>query len=296
MKRCVALGFFDGVHIGHARLLRSTAAAARSRGVSACALTFDTHPASLLTAPTPLLNTAGERAEMMTELCGIDEVLTLPFDDELMNTPWHGFLENTLAGRYECVFAAAGEDFRFGFRAEGDSALLKTACAELGMGCEIIPTVGLGGMAVSSTYIRTLVLKGDMEEAGRFLGHWHVMSGTVEHGRHFGEPLGFPTANFPVSREVLCPAHGVYASDAVTGGARYAAVTNIGTRPTVAGTDTAVTVETHIPGFSGDLYGKRLRVELKKYLRRERKFADMAALAEQLAKDTALATGYAARL
>ena len=208
-----------------------------------------------------------------------------PFDREMMTTSWEDFVEKLLVGRWHAVHLVAGHDHRFGHKNQGTPELLREKCAALGLGCDIIPEVEIGGVTVSSTYIRRLVEMGQVERAARFLGHPHTLTGTVGHGRGLGSARLFPTANLPVPPRVLVPSHGVYVTRAYfAGGASCPAVTNVGTRPTVnSGTD--VTVEACLLDFQGDLYGQTLRLEFYKHLRDEIRFDSLEALRTQIAAD-----------
>ena len=253
------------------RLLRRTRETADRLGVPAAALTFDTHPDTLVSGHSvPLLNTPEDRAALMREYYGIDEVLTLHFDRETMTQPWQRFAEETLLGRYHAVHLVCGHDFRFGDRGAGNPEKLAAFCAQRGIGFDRIDVIELDGAPVSSTRIRALLEAGDMAEAVRCLGHPHVLTGPVVSGRHLGRTIGIPTANLALPPQLLCPRHGVYAALACFDGRRLPAVVNIGSRPTVGGTH--VTVEPWILDFDGDLYGRTLRLEFYTFLRPERKF------------------------
>ncbi|MDR3981992.1 MAG: riboflavin biosynthesis protein RibF, partial [Dysosmobacter sp.] len=278
-EKVIALGFFDGVHLGHAALLRRTVEEAARRGVTPAVFTFDRPPKEVLTGtPCPLINSPEDRKDLVRRLFGIREVLMVPFDHEMMTTPWDDFVTNILVGRYHAVHLVAGHDHHFGHKNQGSPELLMEKCRELGLGCDIIPKVEVGGITVSSTYIRRLVEMGQIERANRFLGHPHVLTGTVRHGRGLGSSRLFPTANLIIPPHVLVPSHGVYVTRAtLEDGSSYAAVTNVGTRPTVnSGSD--ITVEACLLDFEGDLYGKTLRVEFFQHLRDEIRFDSLDAL------------------
>ncbi len=276
----LALGFFDGVHLGHGGLLRRTRLLADRLDLKACALTFDRHPASFLTGKeTPLLNTAREREAFMKSLYGLDEVYFLPFE-KVHALSWEAFAEEYLLGRYKAGHLICGHDYRFGAGGKGTPALLKDFCCSHGLGFDCIGEISLEGRAVSSTLIRGLLQEGKVEAAARFLGHKHLLSGTVVDGRKIGRTLGIPTANLEVSPEILLPREGVYAAKAHVGEKSYPAVVNIGKRPTFGGE--TVTVEPWLLDFAGDLYGKQLRLEFYAYLRREQKFPNPEALKEEI--------------
>ena len=285
-QRVIALGFFDGVHLGHGALLRRTAEEARKRDCTPAVFTFDRPPKEVVTGiPCPLINSPEDRKDLLRRLYGISDVLMVPFDREMMTTPWDGFVTEILVKRYHAVHLVAGHDHHFGHKNQGSPELLAAKCAELGLGCDIIPKVEVGGITVSSTYIRRLVELGQMDRAAAFLGHPHTLTGTVGHGRGIGSSRLFPTDNLTVPAHVLVPAHGVYATRVtLPDGASYAAVTNVGTRPTVNnGTD--ITVEASLLDYDGDLYGKTLRLEFFSHLRDEIRFDSLDALRAQIAAD-----------
>ena len=285
-EKVIALGFFDGVHLGHAALLRRTVEAAAQRGVTPAVFTFDRPPKEVVTGvPCPLINSAEDRRELVRRLYGIQEVIMVPFDREMMTTPWDKFVTDILVGRYHAVHLVAGHDHHFGHKNQGSPELLLEKCAELGLGCDIIPKVEVGGITVSSTYIHRLVELGQISRANRFLGHPHTLTGSVRHGRGIGSSRLYPTANLIIPPHVLVPSHGVYVTRAtLPEGASYAAVTNVGTRPTVNnGAD--VTVEACLLDFEGDLYGKTLRLEFFEHLRDEVRFDTLDALKAQIAAD-----------
>ena len=292
-EKVIALGFFDGVHLGHAALLRRTVEEAAHRGVTPAVFTFDRPPKEVLTGtPCPLINSPEDRKDLVRRLFGIREVLMVPFDHEMMTTPWDDFVTRILVGRYHAVHLVAGHDHHFGHKNQGSPELLMEKCRELGLGCDIIPKVEVGGITVSSTYIRRLVEMGQIERANRFLGHPHVLTGTVRHGRGLGSSRLFPTANLIIPPHVLVPSHGVYVTRAtLEDGTSYAAVTNVGTRPTVnSGSD--ITVEACLLDFEGDLYGKTLRVEFFQHLRDEIRFDSLDALKAQIAADADTTRAY----
>ena len=285
-ERVIALGFFDGVHLGHGALLRRAAEEAKKRGCESAVFTFDRPPKEVITGiPCPLINSPEDRAELVKRLYGIDEMIMVPFDDEMRTTPWDRFVTDILVGRYGAVHLVAGHDHHFGHRNQGSPELLKEKCAELGLGCDIIPAVTLDGVTVSSTHIRKLLEEGDVETARAFLGHPHVLTQTVGHGRQLGRTIGIPTANLVAPPHVLLPKRGVHAAKVtLPDGRAFGGVTNVGVRPTVNnGQD--VTVEPWILDFDGDLYGQAIRVEFFRRLRDERKFESLDALRSQIETD-----------
>ena len=285
-ERVIALGFFDGVHLGHAALLRRTVEEAEKRGVTPAVFTFDRPPKEVVTGvPCPLIASPEDRRGLLERQFGIKDVIMVPFDQEMMTTPWDQFVTKILVERYHAVHLVAGHDHHFGHKNQGSPELLVEKCRELGLGCDIIPKVEVDGITVSSTYIRSLVGMGQMARAARFLGHPHTLTQEVRHGRRIGHTIGVPTVNLVVPPHVLVPSHGVYATRVyLPSGENYPAVTNVGTRPTVNnGTD--ITVEPWLLGFDGDLYGARVRVEFHKRLRDEIRFDSLDALRNQIQKD-----------
>lgn len=285
-KRVIALGFFDGVHNGHAALMRRTAQVAREIGATPAAFTFDPHPQTvILGRPMPLLTSPEDRADLMRKYYGIQDVIVEPFTPQRMKQPWREFLEETLVGDLGAVHLVAGHDYHFGYKGEGNPQRLQQTCQALGIGCDIIPKVEQEGITVSSTYIRTLIAQGEMERAMEFLGHPHILTDRVGHGKRLGSTLGFPTVNLHFPEGVLVPAHGVYVTRVrFQDGTSRPAVTNIGVRPTVDDGD-RVNVEGYILDFSGDLYGQVIRMEFYKKLRGERKFPSLEALRDEIMKN-----------
>lgn len=290
--RVLALGFFDGIHVGHAALLQKTCARAKELGLTAAALSFDVHPDTLVYgAPVQLLNTTAERAFLMQRLCGVQEVLFSHFDETMMHMPWQSFVEEELFTRLRARHVVCGHDFRFGDRGEGTAQRLKAACERLGMGCDIIPEVRLDDQCVSSTRIRELLADGQCAQAVRLLGHGQLVTGTVARGAGRGTGLGFPTANIPFAPEVLIPAFGVYRARAEVDGRTYPACVNIGVHPTLSALPTPG-LEANLIGFCGDLYGKELAIWLEDRLRGEVHFESVQALRTRVLQDKAQIAAY----
>ena len=284
-ENCVlALGFFDGVHLGHGALLARTRETADRLGLPAAALTFDVHPDTLvLGRPVALINTPEDRAWLMREKYGIDKIFTLHFDRRTMCQPWREFITETVCKSYRAVHVVCGHDFRFGSRGEGNPGRLAEVCRTLGIGCDCISQICMDGRPVSSTLIRRLLAQGEMAQAVRLLGHPHVLTGRVVSGRKLGRTIGIPTANLALPQGLLMPRFGVYAAKACFDGQSLPAVVNLGVRPTVGGG--RVTVEPWILDFEGDLYGRELRLEFYAFLRPERKFASLEELRQEVLRN-----------
>lgn len=282
-KTIYALGFFDGVHLGHASLLSVCRELADELGCRTGVVTFSNHPESLIRGTSPgLINTIEDRDRMLREQFAMDTVVTLPFDRKLMKSSWQDFFRRLLT-EFDAAGLICGEDFRFGYRGEGDSSKLLSACREAGIPCIVVPQLKLDSITVSSTHIRHLVEMGLVERAVHFLGHPHILSGRVIHGHQLGRRLGMPTANLMLPKELVVPKFGVYACRCIVDGIHYDAVTNIGTRPTVAGI--GITVETWILDYEGDLYDREITLEFYKFLRPEIRFDSLAALQQAVRAD-----------
>ena len=290
---CLALGFFDGVHIGHGALMRRTVEVSQQKGLIPGVITFDTHPLSMVTGKAvPLINSPADRAGLIRRLYGIEDVIFLRFDNRTMHMPWDEFIVN-LKNEFCAAHVVAGHEFHFGDRGIGDPQKLLAKCAELDMGCDIISPVTLDGVLSSSTHIRQLLERGDIERANAFLGHPHVLTDYVRTGYRLGRTIGAPTINMRFESGVLIPRKGVYATRVyLPDGQERMGVTNVGVRPTVDTSTSAVTAETFILDYEGNLYGQTVRIEFYRHLRDERKFDSEEELKAQIAKDAEAVRGY----
>ncbi|MBR5094787.1 MAG: riboflavin biosynthesis protein RibF [Oscillospiraceae bacterium] len=294
-KRVLAMGFFDGVHLGHAALLERTKLLAKEQGLMPSVLTFDQHPDTLVFGKeVPLINSAAGREEIIHRCFGIENVVFIHFDRRMMQMEWRDFLDSVVR-ELQVAHFVVGHDFCFGYRGQGNAERLKGYSCEHGLGCDVIPPVMLDGQIVSSTHIRELIRDGRVDEARRWLGRPHTLTDIVRSGYHLGRRLGSPTINMEIPGGVIVPRFGVYATKVyLDNGELWPAVTNIGVRPTVS-QEGRVTVESHLIDYQGDLYGHRARVEFYRFLRSEIRFADRAALSDQIAKDEEDAKGYFAQ-
>jgi len=293
----VAVGNFDGVHLGHAALAARLRVVADRLGLPAVALSFDPHPARLVRperAPEPL-TTPGRRAELLLAL-GLDAVLVQPVDRRLIALAAEAFYAGVLRGRLAARAVVEGQDFRFGAGRAGDVRLLESLCAADGVALELVAPVTARGVAVSSSRVRELVAAGDVAAANALLTAPFRASGAVVTGERRGAAIGFPTANLG-GVATLLPAAGVYAARATVraaGGASvHAAAVHVG--PNLTFGATAVTVESHLVGFTGDCYGARLDVDFLERLRDTRRFDSVSDLRTQLARDVEAAVAVARR-
>lgn len=266
--RRVAVGTFDGVHLGHRRVIAG----------SDTVLTFDPHPVSVV-APqaAPRLLTTLDRKTALLEAEGVEELVVIPFDRAFAAQEAPSFIDEVLVGRLGAERVAVGENFRFGHRAAGDAELLR---ADGRFEVNVEPLLEVDGEVVSSSHIRGLVLGGAVEYAGHLLGSPFAMSGEVVHGDKRGRELGFPTANLVPPEGYVVPGHGVYAARANG----HAAAVNVGVRPQFV-TGRGELIEAYLIDFDADIYGHELTIEFLKRLRGERRFSSVEALVEQMGAD-----------
>lgn len=282
MKRVIALGFFDGVHLGHGGLLKAARDRADALGCTASVMTFDRHPSLVISGQSePLISSQRDREYWIKSLYGMDEVLFIHFDHAMMQMPWEQFLDECLLQDLNVIHVVCGSDYRFGYRGQGNAAILKEACAQRGIGCDIIEEISLDGTPIHSTLVRELLQTGSMEEAARFMGHPYSISGRVITGKRLGHTIGIPTANLAVPPDLLPLPRGVYATKVCFDAETHIAVTNVGCCPTVY-PSVPLTIEPWILDFSGDLYGKEMRVFFYRMLREERKFPSLEALQQAI--------------
>lgn len=280
----VALGTFDGVHLGHRQVIGGAVARAQALGVGALAVTFDPHPAEVLrpSAEPVLLTMLDERLALFDEI-GVDAALILPFDLEFSRISAAAWLGEILGEKLEVREIFAGSSYSFGFRREGTAGHLEEWGREHGVPVHLVPPVLVGGEPVNSTRIRSALWAGLVDEAARLLGRWYSLRSRVTPGSGRGRTLGFPTANVEIPPRKVLPGRGVYATVVSTGGRRYGGATNVGYRPTFGGS--GLTVETHLLKFDGDLTGAVITLAFVQRIRAERAFSGPEALARQIQQD-----------
>jgi len=283
----VALGAFDGIHLGHRAILGTAVTQARHRQLQALACTFDRHPMEVLQpdrAPLPI-TTLGERLELIRET-GIDTTVVIPFTTAVASVEAKAFVQDVLVGRLHAREIVVGFNHRFGRGARGDTALLESLAGPLGFRAHIVPALMVDGVTVSSSEIRGALQRGDLPRAARLLGRHYSIRGEVVRGAGRGRTLGFPTANVKTDRPLGLPV-GVYVCRATIRSSHHRAVVNVGVRPTFGENELAV--EAHVIDFSGDLYNERVVLTFLRRLREERKFPSVDALRQQIALDVAAA-------
>ncbi len=282
----LTIGVFDGVHLGHQKILKALTAGAHALGASAVVLSFFPHPTEVLRGPVQYFYLSGpeEKAEHISAL-GIDLLVIQPFTQELANTSARDFVR-LLAGHLGLKQLWVGHDFALGHNREGDIPALIKLGKELGFEVHTVEAVRLDGEVVSSSCIRKLLGEGKVEEAARFLGRPYALTGEVTTGAGRGRTIGIPTANLALSAKRALPASGVYVTWATIGSRRWGSVTNIGLRPTFEDRLAAPIVETHLLDYAGgEFYGQQLRLDFVARLRAEQKFSGVEELLAQIHRD-----------
>ncbi|MDX6700137.1 MAG: riboflavin kinase / adenylyltransferase [Baekduia sp.] len=271
--RRVAIGTFDGVHLGHREVIRG----------ADTVVTFDPHPQSVVAPGTqPRLLTTLQRKAELVETLGVEELVVIPFDGAFAGRDAQEFIDHVLVDRVQAIDVAVGENFRFGHKAGGDAAML---AADGRFTTRIVPLLEVDGEVVSSSHIRGLVAGGAVQYADKLLGAPFAIDGEVQHGDKRGRTLGFPTANLVPAPGFVTPGHGVYATRVrLPDGTLVVAATNVGVRPQFV-TGRGELIEAFLIDWSGDLYGQRIRLEFVGRLRGERRFESVDALVEQMGRD-----------
>lgn len=290
----LTLGVFDGLHLGHQRIMRTVVERAKAINAVPTVITFDPHPREVLhpeSAP-PLLQTLDQRLAAFAFL-GIEQAIVIRFDKEFAETEAEIFLRDTVCERLQAREVHLGKGFFFGKNRGGNIELLRKMSRELGFFADEVPEVRLRGQRISSSKIRQFLAEGKVNLARRMLGRPYGVEGQIIHGFRRGHTIGFPTANLKPHNRVI-PKYGVYATATLIEGVWRKSITNVGVRPTFAA-DTAPSIESYIFGFNGDLYGDVLRVRFLHRIRDERKFAGIDELRAQIEKDTRRALSYFSR-
>ena len=286
-KVCLAIGVFDGVHLGHQHIIRQTIADARQHDAVALVITFDKHPNAIV-APDRVPPQVFSRSQKLRaiESLGADALLEIPFDKTFSEKPGEIFIRELARdlGKIHCV--CVGADFVFGRRRSGNVELLKKLGTELSFQVHGLAAVALDGQVVSSTRIREMIRAGNFDAASQMLGRPYAICGRVVEGDRLGRQLGFPTANLDAAHLIL-PPHGVYSAGTKWNGKYYRVALNIGVRPTVAAAKPQLRVEAHLLDFRGSLYGEELELELGVKIRDEKRFGSPTELREQIQRDVA---------
>jgi len=280
-----AIGNFDGIHLGHKKILQFLAREAKKHKLSSLVLTFSPHPERYFgKTPVKMIQTMDQRLKEI-EKNNIDKTLVLPFSEEIASLSSRNFIQKIMLDTLRAEEIIVGNNFRFGKNRTGNVKILQKLSSLCGFKFFSIPSVKRHGRIVSSSLIRTLLLKGAIEEANALLGHPYVIEGSVIKGHSRGKILGFPTANISTDNEIV--PHGIYFSYVFSQGQKHPSLTNIGTSPTFGLSETQI--ESYLIDFSKNLYGQTQKIQLLKKIRDEIKFSTPEQLVEQLKKDLAAA-------
>ncbi len=284
LRSCVAVGSFDGVHLGHRLLIRSTIEAAKERGVESIVFTFDHHPLEII-APERFhgyLATFDQKIREINKL-GCDHLVIAHFDKALRETTPEQFVTHILLQKLGASAIFVGEDFRFGKNHQGDVRCLARLQTRYGFETHALPLKLVNGKKVGSSEIRELLKCGEVGKAREMLGRAYSLEGSVVEGKRLGRTMGFPTANISLSIRQILPADGIYAGRVRWGDGVWKAAVSIGFRPTVNGAER--TIESFLLDFNGNLYGELIEVELVERLREERRYDTLDALKDQISRD-----------
>lgn len=279
----VALGYFDGIHIGHREVLCAAKEYAKSHGIDTVIWTFDNSPKSVFGGKKLSLLTDGNEKKRIFNLLGTDILITFPFNDTIRELSCEEFVSKILKKSLKAKKVFCGFNYTFGAGGKGAPELLKELCEKHGIETEIIPPVMLDGTAVSSSRIRALIESGDVKNACRLLGRPYCLSGEIIDGKKLGRTIGFPTANMLIPEEMTVPKDGVYLTKTYINGNGYYGITDIGTKPTVGKHSRGT--ETYIFDFESEIYGETVKIELLEYLRGEQKFDSVDELIKQISAD-----------
>jgi riboflavin kinase/FMN adenylyltransferase len=286
----IALGNFDGVHLGHQEIITRTVDNARAAGYKSAVFTFSNHPKNLLAKDdqTRVKNIlyADEKAEIISNL-GVDYLLNIPFGKEILQMEPIRFIEELLVETFKMKEAYCGFNYRFGYKAAGNAEILMKEGIKKGFGIHILEPFKIDGNIVSSSLIRALIADGSVDQCMKYMGRCYAVGGEVVVGNKLGRTIGFPTSNIVIDETMITPPNGVYITYCIYNGVRYPSITNVGVKPTIG--NYHKNVETHIFNFNKELYGKQIRVEFIKKTRDEKKFASVQELSKQITDDCIMA-------
>ena len=283
----VALGCFDGVHVGHSYVLNTAKRKAEELGIPFCVFAFEEPPRNFFSPNSIKLLTPKEEKLRLFEAEGADIAVCIPFDENIINVAAEAFVKNILIENMQAKYIVCGYNYTFGKKALGNTALIQSICKEQDIGLTVAENVTLDGFSVSSSAIRSLLTDGDVKSAASLLGRNYSIRGNVINGQHLARKLGFPTVNIIPHEKQLTPKNGVYLTRTSFNGTSNFGITNVGIRPTV---DTNIMcAETHIFDFCADLYEKEITIEFLSFIREEQKFSSVEEMAKQVKKDIEVA-------
>ncbi len=300
-KTSVALGNFDGIHVGHREIMLNALETAKEKGLRSLCFTFSNHPFNFILRrddsdpdAVKLIVTEDEKIALIEDM-GFDILVNVPFDEHIMKMRAHDFFEGIVIDKLNAGHVSVGFNYTYGARAEGKPAMLREECENAGISVSIHEAVTVDGHVVSSTLIREMIATGNMELTAKFLGRPYSFSGTVSHGKRLGSKMGIPTINIPAPDRQMLPPNGVYFSRIDIEGKTYNSVSNLGVNPTVSEGGSAKKIETNIFDYEspdGGAYGHDVTVYFDHFSRGERKFRDKEELFDQIARDCANAKAY----
>ena len=286
----VALGNFDGLHVGHRKITEDAIDSAKANGLKSLCFTFSNHPFNFImhrdessSDALKLICSEDDKKQLIEEM-GFDILVNVPFDEAVMTMPADVFFDEIIIGKLNAGCVSAGFNYSYGARCGGNADTLKAECANAGIDANIHEAVKIDGKVVSSTLIREMISVGNMELTAMYLGRPYSFKGTVTHGRRLGSSMGIPTVNIPAPTDIMLPPSGVYYSRIEVGGEEYKSVSNIGIKPTVS-SEKAKTIETNIFDFDEDVYGKDIIIYFDRFARGEVRFASEEELFEQIRRD-----------
>jgi len=287
----IALGNFDGVHLGHQALISRTVKAAEAAGLKSAIFTFSNHPRNILSRSKKVkcILYPDEKASIIESL-GVNYMFNIPFDEEIRRMDAIEFINKLLLIKLKMREAYCGFNYKFGYKASGNSETLMKESIKKRFGIHVLEPVKIDGEIINSTLIRKLIENGDVDKCMKFMGRNYTVGGEVVVGNRLGKTIGFPTSNLVVDDSMVAPANGVYITNCTYSGKKYPSVTNVGVKPTIG--YFGKNMETHIFNFDKELYGKTIRVEFIKKTRDERKFESVDELAREIAKDCIMANDY----
>ena len=287
----IALGNFDGVHVGHQTLIRKAVEKARELGIKSAVFTFSNHPKNLFAGENVVKNIIyQEEKAALIEKLGVDYLFNVPFTNEVARMNAMSFIDDLLVDKMNLREAFCGFNYRFGYKAAGNPHILRQCGMVKGFNVNEIDPVTIEGDVVSSTLIRSLIRSGDMEECEKYLGRKYSVGGEVVVGNRLGRTIGFPTSNIMIDENMVTPPNGVYITKCVYNGHVYNSITNVGVKPTIG--TFQKNMETHIFHFNKELYGKHIQVIFLKKTRDEAKFRSVEELSAQIVKDCEEAKAY----
>ena len=287
----VALGNFDGVHLGHQEIIRRTVESARAGALKSAVFTFSNHTSTVLPGIEPVKNILYEESKRsIIEEIGIDYMIDIPFTEEILRMSPERFIKEILVDCLHIREAYCGFNYSFGHKAQGNPNVLMEEGLKHGFGIHVQEPYMIDGKVVSSTLIRELIDSGQMEEASKMMGRMYTIAGEVIVGNRLGRTIGFPTCNLLVDETMVTPPNGVYISMCTYDGQRYPSVTNVGKKPTVG--EYVKNIETHIFDFDKEIYGEKISVEFIKHTRPEKKYDSIDELKAQIEKDSIGARAY----